>query len=205
MSGIQLKKYMHPYSINSEEHKNISLYIAIASILLAWGLYWFSKNVFALPWWVEAPSVIGFYGILNKWLESSLWKKKYIRKIFGIKTPVLDGEWSGSINSNSVHSTGPVPIKKFCIKQTWSHIKIYLETETSESNSFEASMNVDEFGTPRIHYQYINQPKDSAPETMHIHKGSASAKLDDNGFLQTEYYSGRDRNNTGSFEVKRLQ
>ena len=48
----------------------------------------------------------------------------------------------------------------------------------------------------------MNKPKDSAPETMHVHYGSASAKLDENESLQTEYYSGRDRNNTGSFGPK---
>lgn len=195
---------MHPYSINTEEHKWLALYVMVIAVLLAWTLYWFSKNVFAIPWWLEAPSVIGFYGILHKWLDLKLWKNNYIRKIFGIKTPIFDGGWSGSIKSNSDHADGLIPIKKFCIKQTWTHIRIYLETETSESHSFEASMNVDEFGTSRIHYQYMNKPKDSAPESMHVHYGSASAKLDDHGTLQTEYYSGRDRNNTGSFEVKKL-
>lgn len=196
---------MHPYSINSEEHKQTSFYLAIGAILLAWALYLFSKNVFPLPWWIEAPSVIGFYGLLHKWFEIKLWRNKYIRTILSIKTPIIDGNWTGSITSHSVHANGLIPIKKFCIKQTWSHVIIYLETETSESHSFEASMNVDEFGTARVHYQYINKPKDTAPETMHVHYGSASAKFDDNGSLQTEYYSGRDRNNMGSFEVKRLQ
>ncbi len=196
---------IHPYSINSEEHKYISLYLAILSILLAWGLYLFSKNIFALPWWIEAPSVIGFYGILHKWFETKLWRNNFIRKITSIKTPIVDGDWSGTITSHSNHANGPIQIKKFCIKQTWTHLLIYLETETSESFSFEASMNVDEFGTARIHYQYRNKPKDNAPETMHIHEGSASAKLENKGTLQTEYYSGRDRNNTGSLEVKKLQ
>ncbi|MES3017419.1 MAG: hypothetical protein V4721_06550 [Bacteroidota bacterium] len=177
--------------------------MAVVAILLAWGLYLFSKNIFALPWWIEAPSVIGFYGILHRWFEKKLWRNKYIRKFFRIKTPIIDGDWSGSITSHSTHANGQIPIKKFCIKQTWTHVVIYLETETSESYSFEASMNVDEFGTARIHYQYMNKPKDNAPETMHVHYGSASAKLDDQGILQTEYYSGRDRNNTGSFTVER--
>ncbi len=66
-------------------------------------------------------------------------------------------------------------------------------------------MNVDEFGTAKIHYQYMNKPKDSAPESMHVHFGSASAKLEEENVLQTEYYSGRDRNNTGSLEIRRLQ
>lgn len=196
---------MHPYSINSEEHKRTSFYIAVFAILLAWGLYLFSKNVMSLPWWIEAPSVIGFYGILYKWFDTELWKNKHIRKLLGIRTPIVDGAWSGEINSASVYSKGPIPTKKFCIKQTWTHISIYLETETSESHSFEASMNVDQFDTARIHYQYMNVPKDSAPETMHIHYGSATAKLTDENSLETEYYSGRDRNNTGSFKVIKLQ
>lgn len=175
------------------------------AILLAWGLYIFSKNVFSLPWWIEAPSVIGFYGFIHKWFETKLWKNKYIRKTCRIKTPIIAGNWSGLIKSHSSHSNGPIPIKKFCIRQTWTHICIYLETETSESHSFEASMNVDEFGTAKIHYQYMNKPKDSAPESMHVHFGSASAKLEEENVLQTEYYSGRDRNNTGSLEIRRLQ
>ena len=196
---------MHPYSINSEEHKQTAFYLAIGAVLLAWGLYFFSKNVLPLPWWIEAPSVIGFYGLLYKLFEKKLWRNKYIRKIFSIKTPIIDGNWSGSIAPHSGYANGLIPIKKFCIKQTWTHVIIYLETETSESHSFEVSMNVDEFGTARIHYQYINKPKDSAPETMHVHYGAASAKLDGQDSLQTEYYSGRDRNNMGSFEVKKLQ
>ena len=178
--------------------------VSIPDLTLKWGLSLFSDNVFSIPWWVEAPSVIGFYGFLNKWLDLKLWREKYIRIFFGIKTPIFDGDWSGLITSNSSHSTGLVPVKKFFIRQTWTHVGVYLETETSESSSFEASMNVDEFGIARIHYQYINKPKDSAPETMHVHYGSVSAKLDDQGGLQAEYYSGRDRNNTGSFEVRRL-
>jgi len=196
---------MHPYSINSREHKQISLYISIISILLAWALYLFSKNIFSLPWWIESPSVIGFYGLLYKLFEVKLWQNEHIRKIFRIKTPIIDGNWSGSITSHSEHANGPIPINKFCIKQTWDNVSIYLETETSKSYSFEASMNVDEFGAATIHYQYINEPKDNASETMHTHRGSASAKLDAEGLLRVEYYSGRDRNNTGSFEVRKLQ
>ncbi len=197
---------MHPYSINSEEHKRISLLVSVISILLAFGLHLFSENIYQIPWWIESPSVIGFYGILYKLFDTKLWKQKYTRKLFGIKTPIIDGDWSGSITSTShpEHTGDPIPIKRLCIKQTWHSICIYLETETSKSHSFEASINIDEINTATIYYQYINEPKESAPSTMHAHRGSASARLSDDDSLQIEYYSGRDRNNMGSFEAKKV-
>ncbi len=194
---------MHPYSINSEEHKKVSLCIAVAAILLAWGLSVFSNHVLKIPWWIESPSVLGFYGILYALFNNYLWKKKILHTLGVIKTPVFEGVWLGEIISQSEHATNPIIIKKFKIKQTWTHIRIFLETETSESYSFEASMNIDYFDTARIHYQYMSQPKDSSPETMHMHCGSVTAKLIDENNIEAEYYSGRDRNNTGSFRVER--
>ena len=196
---------MHNYSINSEEHKIVSFYLAILAILLAWGLSLFSDKVFSIPWWIEAPSVIGFYGILYKLFDSWFWKKEILRKIGLIKTPVVEGNWTGILNSLSQHSTGPIDIKKFKVKQTWTHIRIYLATETSESYSFEASMTVDHFDTARIHYQYMNSPKDSSPETMHMHCGSVTAKIIDSETIESEYYSGIDRNNIGSFSLKKCK
>lgn len=144
-------------------------------------------------------------GILYKLFDSWFWKKEILRKIRLIKTPVIEGNWTGSLNSSSQYSTGPIDIKKFKVKQTWTRIRIYLATETSESYSFEASMTVDHFDTARIHYQYMNSPEDSSPETMHMHCGSVTAKIIDSETIEAEYYSGRDRNNTGSFSLKKCK
>ncbi len=189
---------MHPYSINSEEHKRIHLCIAILSIFLAWSI-----DIVEIPWWIESPSVIGFYGVLYTVFDKYLWKKRFFRFIGGIKTPILEGDWSGKILSSSKHALTPIAIKKFRIKQTWSRISFFLATETSESYSFVASMTIDQFDTPRIHYQYRNDPKENSPKTMYKHCGSVIAKVISDNEIEAEYYSDRDRKNTGSFTLKK--
>lgn len=194
---------MHPYSINSEEHRRISLYISVLAILFAWGLSCFSTQVISIPWWIEAPSVMGFYGLLNKMFDLYIWKFAIWRKLKLIKTPIVDGIWEGTLTSSSSHATGPIKVN-IKIQQTWTHIRIFLKTDSSESYSFEASMTVDHFDTTRIHYQYMNSPKDASPATMHIHCGAVTAKIIDSDTIEAEYFSGRDRNNNGAFTIQKL-
>ena len=55
---------MHPYTTDSSERKLVPLYIAILSILVAWIFFKVLEAVqVTLPWWIDAPSIFGFYGL----------------------------------------------------------------------------------------------------------------------------------------------
>lgn len=188
---------MHTYSIDTDERKNILLVLAIISIVFSWGFYKILGNYqIALPWWVESPSVLFFYGwffvIFDKWL----WR--YFKKINFVKTINLNGEWYGNLKSSFDNHTSEVKAT-LKIFQTWTRIKILLTTDQSLSHSETASIIVDTPGGKYLSYQYINEPKSNTAKTMSIHRGTVRLVFDEKkNSLEGEYYSGRDRQNFGS-------
>lgn len=187
---------MHNYSVNSEERKSVPFWLAIISIGIAWIL-----GSLPIPWWLDAPAVMGSYFVLYAWVDKKLWKASFFRRILSIKTPIIEGTWTGNLDSSTEHPGGIGKGFEMTICQTWTEMKILLDTDTSHSYSIEGSIVLDHADTPVIYYQYENHPKHGAAETMHIHKGSVHARIISQSEIYSEYYSGRDRLNTGSFKA----
>jgi len=193
---------MHPYSIDTEERKNILLLLTVVCIILSWSFFKILNYYkVILPWWAESPSVLFFYGLLFMIFDNWAWK--LFRKISLIKTPNLIGEWTGYLKTSfDEHSTGiKAGLKIF---QTWTRIKILLTTEQSSSRSETASIVINAPEGEHLSYQYINEPKSNAIKTMSIHRGTARLLFNKKeNTLVGEYYSGRDRQNFGSLYFKR--
>ena len=190
---------MHPYSIETYERRNILLILAVISIALAWSFHQL-MGIFeiGLPWWAESPSVLFFYGFLYTIFDKWCWK--LLRKVGLIKTPDLNGEWDGTLKTSfdSHASELKTTLKIF---QTWTRIKILLTTDQSSSQSETTSIVIDAPEGSYLSYQYINEPKSSAINTMSIHRGTVRLIFDEKkNTLNGEYYSGRDRQNFGSLK-----
>lgn len=193
---------MHPYSIDTEERKNILFFLAVVCIFLAWSFFKILNNYqITLPWWVESPSVLFFYGLL--FVVFDKWSWKFFRKIGFVKTPNLNGEWKGHLKSSfDEHSSEIKTTLK--IFQTWTRIKILLTTEQSSSQSETVSTIIDTPEGKYLSYQYINEPKPNAVKTMSMHRGTARLLFNEKeNTFSGEYYSGRDRQNFGSLYFKR--
>ncbi|GAH40755.1 unnamed protein product [marine sediment metagenome] len=188
---------MHPYSIDIEERKNILLILAIVSIVFSWSFYKIlGYYQFSLPWWIEGPSVLFFYGLLFIIFDKWLWQ--YLKKINIVKTPNLNGEWNGNLKSSFDNHLSEVKAT-LKIFQTWTRIKILLTTDQSSSHSESASIVIDAPEGKYLSYQYINDPKSNAVGTMSIHRGTVRLIFDEKkSTLEGEYYSGRGRQNYGS-------
>jgi len=188
---------MHTYSIDTNERKNILLVLAITSIVFSWGFYRvLGYYQIVLPWWVESPSVLFFYGILFEIFDRWLWR--YLKKVNIIKTPNLIGEWSGNLKSSFDNHSSEIKAT-LKIFQTWTRIKILMITDQSSSHSESASIVVNAPEGKYLSYQYINDPKPTAVETMSIHRGTVRLVFDEKKkTLEGEYYSGRGRQNFGS-------
>lgn len=188
---------MHPYSLDTEERKNILLILAVVSIVFSWSFYKIlGYYQISLPWWVESPSVLFFYGLLFIIFDKWLWQ--YLIKINFVKTPNLNGEWTGNLKSSFDNHSAEIKatLKVF---QTWTRIKILLMTNQSSSHSESASIVINVPEGKYLSYQYINDPKSNAVETMSIHRGTVGLFFDDKkNALEGEYYSGRGRQNFGS-------
>lgn len=194
---------MHAYCTDSQERRNVIIGIALLSVPLAYGLHWVTKAFnWQIPWWMDAPSVWGIALVLYELFDKWLWRQPLLQKIGIVKLPDLNGKWHGT-GHTSFDERKPYEID-LIIKQTWTHISIYLETNQSNSRSLTASLSVNEPEGPVLTYEFRNDPKSNAPSSMHSHRGTAVLKLKSSDCLEGEYYSGRDRQNYGSLTLGRV-
>mgnify|MGYP005843069849 CR=1 FL=1 len=183
---------MNAYSIDTNERKNILLILAMISIAFSWSFYKIiSSYQISLPCWVESSSVLFFYGLLFIIFDKWLWQ--YFGRIKVVKTPNLNGECIGNLKSSFDNHSEEVKAT-LKIFQTWTRIKILLETNQSLSHSEAASFIIDTPEGKYLSYQYINEPKSNAVETMSIHRVTVRLFFNERkNTLEGDYYSGRDR------------
>ena len=193
---------MHPYVIDSEERVSVVCCIALLSVLFAWGLGELQTMLnFSFPWWVDAPSVLGFFGLFYKLVDRCLWNSRVFQRLGVTKTPDLNGNWNVEICS-SHNNFASVTIAEVTIKQSWTRLSVSLKGMHSRSASRIASILIDHPGQPLITYEYINEPNFNALPTMHIHYGFTRLYLSDDKLnLTGDYYTGRDRSNWGTLSL----
>lgn len=155
------------------------------------------------PWWLDVPSVFGFYGIYLALFDRYLWRWPLLRKIGVVQVPVFEGHWEGYLCS-SFDGYGQRHRVTVTIYQRWTEISISLKSPTSSSRSLIASITLYPAQGPVLVYEYENRPKANAQPTMHIHYGTACLNLLCGGTrLLGEYYTGRDRQNYGTMELEK--
>lgn len=190
---------MHQYQTDD----NVKINFLIVAVLLAVALaYLLGKTMDALqiqiPWFIESPSILGFFGAIYWLYDKYLWKTSLIQKLDWIKTPNISGKWNAQIKT-SHDDFSEIVSGKAIIRQTAFKISIALETETSRSNSIHAAlMRTEKVSEYELTYNYINHPKADSIETMSIHFGTTHVSItDDENQMDGEYYTGRNRQNFG--------
>jgi hypothetical protein len=72
---------MHGYSTDSSERRIVPLLLALSAIALAWASSKFLAAVhLSVPWWVDAPSSMAYYGALYGLFDRYLWRNDFVRK-----------------------------------------------------------------------------------------------------------------------------
>jgi predicted pore-forming effector associated with SMODS systems len=194
---------MHGYSTDSSERRVVPLLLALLSITSAW----VSSRLLAaahlsVPWWLDAPSILAFYGLLYGLFERFLWRSRLVHKLGLVRIPNLMGRWRGYlITSFDGHAKRHALV--IHIFQSWTQISVFLTTATSMSRSCVAVIQVDHPEGVTLIYQYQSQPLANAEKTMHMHYGTAMLRLSDGDCLAGDYYAGRDRRTFGRICCKR--
>ena len=194
---------MHGYSTDSNERRIVPFLLAALAIALAWMLSRFLAGMqHSVPWWVDAPSSMGFYGALYALFDKRLWQNRFVRKLGLVRVPNLTGRWQGYLTSSFDHHAMRHDLR-VQIFQTWTQISIVVSTATSESRSSVAAIQVADPDGLALIYQYENRPQASAMKTMHMHSGTAMLRVSDGSFLTGDYYAGRDRGTIGRISCQR--
>jgi SMODS-associating 2TM, beta-strand rich effector domain len=182
----------------------VPLLLALLAIALAWAT---SKILaathLAVPWWMDAPSSMAFYGALYALFDRYLWRKSFVRKLGLARIPNLTGHWRGYLVS-SFDGHAKQHNLMIHIFQSWTQIVVYLTTTTSMSRSCTAVIQMDDPEGVSLVYQYENQPLANATRTMHMHYGTAMLRITNGDCLAGDYYAGRDRQTFGWICCKRL-
>lgn len=188
---------MHGYSTDSDERRVVPLFLALLAIAFAWissGLL--AHAHLSVPWWMEGPSCLAFYGALYAFFDKHLWKCRFTRELGLVRTPNLNGRWSGYLISSFDHHAKHHEVVVL-IFQTWTQISVFLKTSASVSHSCVAVVQASDPEGVALVYQYQNEPLPDAASTMHMHYGTAVLRMSDRTGLTGAYYAGRDRGTFG--------
>jgi hypothetical protein len=192
---------LHPYATDSDERKQIPLYLAGFAIVSAIALSWVLQKLH-WPGWLDAPATAGFYGLYYELFRHRLWKAAIFRKWGCVRVPVLAGRWKGHVVTSFDEAKGKHSVTA-TILQDWTHMQVRVASAYSKSKSIVGTiLTSDEIV---VDYEYKNEPLPGAVETMHAHRGTASLVLSSDGQqLSGDYYSGRDRQNFGSLHLEKV-
>jgi hypothetical protein len=172
---------MHRYSVTSDKHGRVELYLALASVVTTWAISaLLSARGISLPWWVESPSVMGLYGGFYQLFDKLLWRTRLTRLAGLVAVPDLSGTWSGKVSSSYDSYIGAVEAAAI-ISQTWTHIAIRLSTPTSKSESEAAAIVSRPSDGALLVYEYLSMPSAGSLETLHAHRGTARLELSRDG------------------------
>lgn len=191
---------MHAYATDIDR-KGVTIILALISIgATLFFLYVTQTFRINIPWWIDTPSVMGFYGILYALYDRVLWRLQ----VGGLRLshiPDVKGVWAGELTSS--YKDGTKIDIVFFIEQTWTKISIRTETETSTSATTMAALNTDEYLEPGLKYEYLSEPGAFATPTMQIHKGTGHLRLSPDGQrLIGDYYTGKGRMTFGTIELR---
>jgi len=195
---------MHSYSTDSNERIRIPFFLAGLGILFAWLLSWATKHYhISIPWWLDAPAAMGFYGLLYNFFNQTAWKWRWLHKANLIQTPNFSGIWSGNFYSSY---DGHTEQKQATIeiRQTWSDICIVFKNGTSRSKSITAAILTKSGEGIVLSYEYQNEPGYNTVSTMQIHKGFTRLILTTPKTFEGEYFTGRGRLSHGSMNFHRV-
>lgn len=196
---------MHAYATDATDRRTVPTILATIAIALAFLL---SRAVewcgYQPAWYIDAPSVLGFYALLYLWFDRFGWRWR-VRSFRFSRIPDLRGTWKATIKSShpdpgraTTTLTGSAQIR-----QTWTKLSIRLRFGSSTSCSTMGALNTEDSPDFGLNYEYLNEPDPHGRETMNMHRGTSHLRPSlDGRALDGDYYTGRGRMNFGSLSLE---
>ena len=197
-------------NINSNNYKQFTAFILILVGISAAIVYMISYGLksygIEVPFYIETPSIPAVYALFFVLFDRVLWKNKIFKRLGIVIADDLNGKWVGSLKSSYDNFATNIEAQ-LVIEQTATKIKICGTFNKSKSVSIHENFGRSEIDNRvALFYFFRNEPTYDATQTMAMHEGSAKLTYDlESDSLAGYYYSGRDRNNFGTIEVKRLR
>src|SRR5439155_14279546 len=138
----------------------VPFFIASFAIVVAWAVSTvLTKLQWNVPWWVDAPSTMGFYGLFYAFFRKALWRWKPLHWAGVVRVPDLSGTWRGTLKT-SFDDRAQVHDVTAQIQQDWTQMLIVFKGKYSTSKSVTGSIFVEDI--PVLRYEYFNEPNPGA-------------------------------------------
>lgn len=197
---------MHEYSLSHHDRKVIYYLIALLSSL-AGIVLGFVVDVLRSNWGivVAAPSGLAVFGLLYLLFDHFVWKWPAFYDLGFIKIPNLNGDWSAAIASSA---TGEEVMANVRIHQTYSKIRIHLDTDKSASLSQMAAIEMASPTLFNLRYEYSAefQRNEAAEIIRHYGVTNVRLKSEDHKFSEQHaaiYYTEQGRDSHGRITFTR--
>lgn len=192
---------MHSYSIDTAIRRHAYVSMAIIALLIP-AFFEKVRTVFGLPGNYGFPITFSaLYGVMHIIFDRYLWHKW--PALIGV--PDLNGRWT----AHGVSSyKDPVTGNSFrfsmeiIIRQTFTHLEVFTETNESTSRSTMASICT-QHAVPIFRYAFDNVPKSMADQEMQRHPGMMELRINDDSHLAGDYFSGKHRLRYGEMTLER--
>ena len=175
--------------------------IAVASLSLPALLSWLTTLFSEAPKTGFTVSFGVTFAIFYLLFDHHGWK--WISVLHNI--PDLNGDWTAMGTSSykdpdsGEHLKFKMTVK---VKQTFSQIEIFTETDDSTSRSFMASIET-QHAVPILRYGFDNTPKNMSNAELQRHPGMMELRICDDTKMEGDYFSGKHRLRYGELILER--
>jgi hypothetical protein len=197
---------VHPYSVDSTEHRNVPFFLAAAAIALTLVGRTLFPSTSEPAFVTYVLSGFTYYGLLYVAFDRWLWKLSLLRRLRIVSVPALHGTWVGELRSSASEYSKTHRVK-LRVHQTWTTIRLTLDSERSFSSSEMASIasiSSDEF---ELRWEYLAEATALLKGEGFNHRGVTMLHFEVRDHLIAEmsgnYYTQHGRDTNGSISVKR--
>jgi len=192
---------MHDYSIDTQIRRYVHTGIAVISLSLPAVVSNLAAQIgvpFAITFPLSFGATLALFFIL---FDRFVWRWfSWLHKV-----PNLEGIWIAE-GESSYEDPDAGENYQFTmevrIRQTFSRIEVFTETDQSTSRSFMASIEI-QHAVPIFRYGFENTPKSMADEELQRHGGMMDLRISDNETLEGDYFSGKHRLRFGALKLTR--
>ncbi len=192
---------MHDYSIDTPIRQKLNVGIAVLALTIPTILAWLGEKVGA-PKAVTFPLSFGAtFALLELFFDKKGWK--WIAQLIAL--PNLNGSWTGRGISSFKDPCTQEPYEftiNIRIKQTFTRLEVFADTEKSTSKSFMASIE-SQHAVPLFRYGFDNIPKNMADEDLQRHSGHMDLRITGADSMEGDYFSGKHRIRHGEIRFTR--
>lgn len=197
---------MHEYTVVGHDRKRIYYSLALLSAGLSPVLAsWISQVSHLISISLIAPSGLALFGLLFLLFDRFLWKWSLFYKTGVIKIPNFAGTWNGQIIS-SKQPQQKIPIT-VTIYQTYSNIRIRLETQYATSISLMAAFEMVDPGYFNLSYEYLSVYRSPQGDiSRHYGVTRLDLKIDDDAVDREQrgyYYTEKQRDAFGEIILEK--